>query len=62
MSADNSIIIYCTCQSTKRGILEQLPVNPLIPNGMKRVMPSFICPDCRKHRPLSEVSYQPSTR
>ncbi len=54
-----SNLIYCTCGSTNRGILERRLCDPSNPNGGKWIMPSFLCPDCKNHRPLNEIKYEP---
>lgn len=47
-------IVYCSCKSIRKGILKRLPYSPLKPDGQKRIMPSFICPDCCLHRKLMD--------
>lgn len=55
------IIVYCSCNSVKKGILERMPCNPMKPEGSKWVLPSFICPDCRCHRSLKEIRWEPDS-
>jgi len=45
---------YCSCGSGNAAILERLPT----PGGGRWVMPSYICPNCKKHRRMMDPGYR----
>ncbi len=46
-----SEIVYCTCGSTRAGIYERRKT----PSGGYWILPSYLCPDCKNHRRLTEA-------